>query len=320
MKLGPTISSLFILNICICACNSKKTTNTSEVIEKDSPLEIQSHQKLNPNLAPSQNFDLSKWKLTIPTDSDKNGKADTVLEAELNSGYENKKYFFTGKDGGMVFKCPVKGNTTTNSKYARVELREMLRNGNTSIKTAAVNKNNWVFSSAPQADQDAAGAVDGEMFATLAVNNVTTTGKKSHIGRVIIGQIHSNTDEPIRLYYRKLKDNTLGSIYFAHEINHDEDTYYNIIGDRTNDLSNPQDGIALNEKFSYKIKVIGNEMWVTLSRKGKADIVKHLDMSNSGYDEGGQYQYFKAGVYHVNNTGDHNDYAQVTFYNLETKH
>ena len=93
-----------------------------------------------------------------------------------------------------------------------------------------------------------------------------------------------------------------------------------MVGEKSSKAGNPKDGIALNEKFTYKIKVIGNKMWVTLSRKGKEDIVKYVDMSKSGYDEGGQFQYFKAGIYHLNNSGNKNDYAQVTLYNLEVTH
>ncbi len=304
--------------------NEENPTEEEEVEEEAEETEETTAEpcgSLNPSLSPSENFDLSSWYISLPTDNDNNGKADSTYEAALNNGFEHPDYFYTGEDGGMVFRCPVQGATTSsNTKYVRVELREMLRNGDTSIKNTGVNKNNWVFSSAPTEDLNAAAAVDGEMSATLAVNKVTTTGSNGHIGRLIIGQIHANTDEPIRIYYRKLKDNTLGSIYFAHEINHGEDTYYYMIGDRGNNSENPEDGIALNEKFSYTIKVVGNEMWVTLSREGKEDIIQYVDMSESGYDEGGQYQYFKAGIYHANNTGDDDDYAQVTFYELETSH
>ena len=48
----------------------------------------------------------------------------------------------------------------------------MLRRGNTDFVTKGVGGNNWVFSSAPVAAQDAAGGVDGELTATLAVNHV----------------------------------------------------------------------------------------------------------------------------------------------------
>ena len=223
----------------------------------------QDNHKLNPNVAPSENFQLKNFKLRLPSDADNDGKPDLISAEELNKAYKSE-YFYTAKDGGMVFKCPSQGATTPNSKYARTELREMLRNGDTSIKTKGVTKNNWVFSSAPLKDRQAAGAVDGEMEATLAVNRVTTSGEKKHIGRIIIGQIHSNTDEPIRLYYRKLKENSLGSIYFAHEINNGKDTYYEMIGGKSNELKNPVDGIALDEKFSYKIKVVENSLYLSL--------------------------------------------------------
>ena len=49
------------------------------------------------------------------------------------------------------------------------------------------------------------------------MDHVTTTGEPGQVGRVIIGQIHANDDEPIRLYYRKLPHHSKGSVYFAHE-------------------------------------------------------------------------------------------------------
>ena len=281
-----------------------------------------SSSSLDPNQAPSQNFDLSTWKLSIP-DNDGDGTATDISVSDLNSGYENSAYFYTGEDGGMVFKCPVAGyKTSANTSYTRVELREMLRGTNTSISTQGVNHNNWVFGSAPQEDKNAAAAFDGEMNATLAVNHVTTSGSNSHIGRVIIGQIHANSDEPIRLYYRKLRDNNLGSIYFAHEPTdgNGSEQWHEMIGSRSNSTDNPTDGIALNEKFSYRIKVVGDILTVTIIRLGKPEVVKVIDMVNSGFNVGGQYMYFKAGVYHVNNTGNDEDYAQVTFYALEKSH
>ncbi|WP_369450104.1 polysaccharide lyase family 7 protein [Algibacter lectus] len=68
------------------------------------------------------------------------------------------------------------------------------------------------------------------------------------------------------------------------------------------------------------MKVVNNDLTVTISREGKADVVKTIDMVNSGYDKGGQYMYFKAGVYNQNNTGDADDYVQATFYSLEKSH
>ena len=278
--------------------------------------------ELDPNKAPSENFDLSTWNLSIPENKG-NGTATTITVSQINNTYENNKYFFTADDGGMVFKCPIAGfKTSVNTSYTRVELREMLRGTNTSISTQGVNKNNWVFGTAPTADKNAAAGFDGEMNATVAVNHVTTTGSSSHIGRVIIGQIHANDDEPVRIYYRKLKDNALGSIYFAHEPTdgNGSEQWHEMIGSRSSSSSNPSDGIALNEKFSYTIKVVGDSLTVTIIREGKDDVVKNVNMVNSGFNVGGQYMYFKAGVYNQNNSGDDDDYVQATFYALEKSH
>ncbi|WP_179319090.1 polysaccharide lyase family 7 protein [Winogradskyella helgolandensis] len=277
---------------------------------------------LDPNKAPSENFDLSTWNLSIP-ENQGNGTARTITVSQINNGYENNDYFYTADDGGMVFKCPVDGfRTSENTSYTRVELREMLRGTDTSISTQGVNENNWVFGTAPVADINAAAGYDGEMNATLAVNHVTTTGDNSHLGRFIIGQIHANDDEPIRLYYRKLPNNTLGSIYFAHEPTdgNGAEQWHEMIGSRGNSASNPEDGIALNEKFSYRIKVVGDDLTVTIIRDGKPDVVHTVNMVNSGFNVGGQYMYFKAGVYQANNSGDDDDYAQATFYALEKSH
>ncbi|MCL4123670.1 UNVERIFIED_CONTAM: hypothetical protein GTU68_045683 [Idotea baltica] len=277
---------------------------------------------LDPKVAPSVNFNLSTWNLSIP-DNNGSGTSVNISVSDLNKGYKNDKYFYTANDGGMVFKCPVAGfKTSTNTSYTRVEFREMLRGTNTSIKTQGVNKNNWVFGSAPIADKNNAAGFDGEMTVTVAVNYVTTTGSSSQLGRVIIGQIHANDDEPVRIYYRKLKDNTLGSIYFAHEPRDGfgNEQWHEMIGSRSNSASNPADGIALDEKFTYTIKVISNLLTVTIAREGKTDVVKTVDMTNSGYDKGGQYMYFKAGVYNQNNSGNADDYVQATFYALEKSH
>ena len=280
---------------------------------------------LSASLPPSKNFDLSYWNLSVPTDKDRNGRSDTIDEAELNRGYQNSDYFYTAPDGGMVFKVPVKGyKTSKNTSYTRTELREMLRRGDTSIDTkngsGVPNKNNWVFSSAPKKAQKLAGAVDGVLEATLAVNHVTTTGRDKEIGRVIIGQIHAKDDEPIRLYYRKLPKHKKGFIYAAHEPLGKKDKYYDLIGDRKSKKA-PSKGFALDEKFSYKIDAKGNKLHVTISdSKGKRRAQQTIDMTGSRYDQNNDYMYFKAGAYNQNKSGRPDDYVQVTFYKLSATH
>ncbi|CAM4146259.1 polysaccharide lyase family 7 protein [Vibrio neonatus] len=270
--------------------------------------------------APGENFDMSYWYLSQPFDHDKNGKPDNVSEWNLANGYQHPEVFYTADDGGMVFRAYVKGvRTSENTKYARTELREMLRRGDQSIRTQGVNKNNWVFSSAPVADQKAAGGIDGVLNATLKIDHATTTGNANEVGRFIIGQIHDKNDEPIRLYYRKLPNQATGAVYFAHESKGaTKEDFFPLVGDMTAEVGDT--GIALGEVFSYQIKVVGNTMTVTLSREGHDDVVQVVDMSDSGYDEGGRYMYFKAGVYNQNISGDLDDYAQATFYKLDASH
>jgi poly(beta-D-mannuronate) lyase len=216
--------------------------------------------------------------------------------------------------------------TSTNTSYVRVELREMLRRGNNSIRTQGVNKNNWVFGSASAQGRQNAGGYDGDLSVTMAVNQVTTTGENFQIGRVIIGQIHANDDEPVRLYYRKLPGNNRGAIYYAHESRVKDgegdniETYVEMIGSRSNSAANPLDGIALNERFSYHISVNVNLLTVTISREGKADVVANYDMSESLYDQDGQYHYFKVGVYNVNNSSQPDEFVQATFYDIKNSH
>ncbi|CAH7060880.1 Alginate lyase precursor [Vibrio chagasii] len=270
--------------------------------------------------APSENFDMTHWYLSQPFDHDKNGKPDDVSEWNLANGYQHPEIFYTADDGGLVFKSYVKGvRTSKNTKYARTELREMMRRGDQSISTKGVNKNNWVFSSAPEADLEAAAGIDGVLEATLKIDHATTTGNANEVGRFIIGQIHDQNDEPIRLYYRKLPNQPTGAVYFAHESQDaTKEDFYPLVGDMTAEVG--EDGIALGEVFSYRIDVKGNTMTVTLMREGKDDVVQVVDMSNSGYDVGGKYMYFKAGVYNQNISGDLEDYSQATFYQLDVSH
>ncbi len=271
-----------------------------------------------PDLPPHGNFDLGDWYLSVPTDVDGNGKPDDVKEEFLWEGYQNSEFFYITNDGGLVMTCPIRGAKTPNTDYARVELREMLRRGDKQYPTSGVVQNNWVLGTAPQQDIDLSGGTDGSLNATLKVDHVTSTGRSSQVGRVIIGQIHANSNEPLRLYYRKLPDNSRGSIYFAHERRSGGENYYELIGSRSNSAPNPSDGIALGEVFSYSVDVVGNSMRVTIRRSGKLDVSETVDISS--YNVGGQYLYFKAGVYNQNNSGLDDDYVSATFYKIENSH
>jgi len=249
-------------------------------------------QELDPNLPPSGNFDLSYWKLTRPNQQE-------IDEGNLSNGFVREGEFYTDPTtGAMVFWCPNDG-LTGGSTYPRNELREMIRAGDNSIGTQGINGNNWVFSSSSIANQEAAGGVDGVMTATVAVDYVSETSDETRkIGRVIVGQIHASDDEPCRLYYRKLPGNTKGSVYFAHEPTTSAEQWYDMIGSRN-------DGAL-------------NTLTVTIMREGKPDVVREVDMTNSGFAD--DWMYFKAGNYNQNNAGDADEYAQVSFFALDVSH
>lgn len=326
-------SFIALVKAIVLVCVLAPTHASSEVLKHNPPELPLSHstltegvllgdlEQLDASKKPSENFDLLDWTLTLPTDLNKDSKADTIYEQALSDGFDLTPLFYTADDGGMVFACPnVGAKTSKNTKFARTELREMLRRGNTRVKTKGITQNNWVFGSAHGSVKRKAGAIEGSLEATLAVNRVSTTGDEKMVGRVIIGQIHATDDEPIRLYYRKLPNNDNGSIYFAHEVNGGDDLWVNIIGTRSHKLENPIDGIKLNEKFSYKISVENDSLFVTVIREGKQNISRSFNMRESGYHKSDQYMYFKAGVYNQNNSGAPNDYVQATFYHLHNQH
>lgn len=305
---------------------------------------------LDASVTPSENFDLLDWYLSVPVD-DGDDYATNIKENELSASYEDG-YFYTGSDGGMVFYTPVDGvKTSSSTKFPRTELREMLRRGDTSIDTSYDadddadgngRLNNWAFSSISSSDEDEFGGIDGELSATLAVNHVTSTSSNNEqVGRIVIGQIHAHKNEPVRLYYHKLPDNTNGAIYFAHETSKSDggdEVWYNLLGSMVdsdgdlNSTSNPSAGIALDEEFSYTIEVDGDDLIVTISQDGTQLATKTVDMEDSGYDDEENYMYFKAGIYlqdciydeddddYAACDSDSDDYAEVTFYELSNTH
>jgi poly(beta-D-mannuronate) lyase len=286
---------------------------------------------LDPAEPPGANFELLSWKLNTPADLDGNGISDTASETELDTGFTDG-FFFTGPEGGMVFRSTIEGaRTSANTRYTRSELREMLRRGNTGISTRGVNQNNWLLGYQPDPGV-AVGGRNGVLRGTLSVNHVTQTGDRNQVGRVIIGQIHAENDEPIRLYYRKYPENERGFVYFAHEIRDSDDIYFPVLGHVNGDLNsapaddtNPENGIALDEIFSYEIIQQDARIDVILRRGDlTGPIIGHnyVDMreQNSGYDRADEWMYFKAGAYSQNSTGDGTDFDQLTFYELTKSH
>jgi len=302
------------------------------------------HFSVDPDVQPWDNFDLSDWALDTPnpdngpliTDAGNEfGNGDgfsartqdfNFIAGELFPGSE--PFFFTGSDGAMVFKSTIAGaRTSQNTSFVRSELREMLRAGDRNFSTQGVGPNNWALDHQPFNPE--IGARGGRLTATLSIDQVTSTGSTGQVGRVIIGQIHADDDEPLRLYYRQLPGNTKGGIYAVHEVRGGDDINFDIIGSRADNAADPvETGIAPGELFSYEVTNIGAIIEVII-RRGDSDgeIIGELqiDMDNlvpggTGYDIAEEWMYFKAGAYSQNNTGNGNDFDQVRFYRLDNSH
>jgi hypothetical protein len=184
----------------------------------------------------------------------------------------------------MIFLAPVEGATTSGSRYARSELREM-----SGSERAA-----WTIKQG------------GFMKATLEVDQAPTlfNGTK---GRVVVGQVHGQDEELVRLYWEK------GTLYFVNDIagTTGRETKFaltNKAGSKPN--------VALNEKFTYSIDVTTDHVKVTVSADGQTytatDKIHQAWRSDAFY--------FKAGTYLGVNETQGTGYGQTSFYDLKFSH
>lgn len=275
---------------------------------------------------PADKFDLSHWNITVPTDTDKNKKVDTVSVKKLKK-YSHPDFFYLDDQNRMVFAAPNKALTTKNSSNTRSELRYMLRGKNTKIKTQSAANN---FAVQARKDSDKFGSVGGRMDATLHVDHVAlragdASTKAAH--SAVVGQIHAtkydNTksgfgygNEPLKIYYKKFPDHETGSVFWTYERNlakNDDnrtDIAYPVWGNTWKNAGDPGDaGIALGEEFSYTVNVHENTMHLTFTHPTRpavnysinlannVDAYGQIDELDNKYSYGGDTLYFKAGIY-----------------------
>ncbi len=230
----------------------------------------------------SDRFNLKNWKLTLPVDN----KGDILGEAlEIrNLDKFESPYFYDAADGAMVFIAHTDGATTSGSTYPRAELREM--NGD---KRAA-----WKLSQG------------GTMTATLKVDEVPAF-KNGDPGRLVIGQIHGEDEELIRLYWQN------NTVYFINDRAGPGNK--EIKFDLTSADGKTPD-IALGEKFSYKIDAHGNKLVVEVHANGK--VYTSSTSINSIWQS--DTLYFKAGIYLAANEDSGSGRAKASFYGLDFGH
>ncbi|WP_051435110.1 polysaccharide lyase family 7 protein [Microvirga flocculans] len=225
---------------------------------------------------------MSNWKITLPVDAN-GGFSGNALEVKNLAGYQHPLYFYTAADGAMTFVAPVEGATTSGSSYARSELREM--NG---TATAA-----WDLKTG------------GFMSATLEVDAAPLRDGVG--GRIVVGQIHGEDDELVRLYWEN------GKLYFANDqagSNNSETKFYFV------NASGQQPDVSLDERFSYTINAKGDNLEVTIFADGQ--IYKSVSKINSVWQS--DTFYFKAGAYLGANESNGSGYGQTSFYALSFNH
>jgi len=305
--------------------------------------------QLDPAKAPSENFDLTKWKINLPIGDKTEARAGKEMEITAehlnyaNYPYVHPEWFYTDPEtGAVVFAAPNTGPTTPNSKNTRSELRAML-DVNDAYNYSGPENNFAVAANENAADF---GAIGGQLTAALTVDAVSTSGDDEKRGAhaVVIGQIHGSKNEPLKIFYRKMPNHEHGSVFWTYEINPEDkndrtDIPHDVFGknDLTKADADPVDGIKLGELFEYDINVVENVMNLTFKRNiGEKDekvVTFAVDLSkpypgqeklDRGYAQ--DWMYFKAGVYNQCNQGssgcqnrgiEAGDYTQATFYKLE---
>jgi hypothetical protein len=232
---------------------------------------------------PSNRLDLSGWKITLPVDSS-GGFSGGAYEVRNLQNYEHNSYFYDDATGAVVFNAPVNGATTSGSSFARSELREM--NGSS---LAAWNLN-----------------TGGYMSATLEVDRVPVLDN-GNLGRVIIGQIHGQDEELVRLYW----DNN--RLYFQNDRAGPDDEEMRF---EFRDANGQAPNVSLNERFSYSIYAKGDTLTVKIYADGKE--YTSTSRINDSWDN--DTFYFKAGMYLGVTDEQGSGSGQASFYSLSYNH
>jgi len=244
---------------------------------------------LNPSLPPGSNFDLTHWKLTLPTGS--SGDPTEITPTQLAGGFTNVN-FYTAADGSMTFWCPVDGVTTSGSSYPRSELRE-------EINGLVDDDAYWTIGQFPVS----------ELTATLQVQQYPNDQSKQ---RVIIGQIHGSSFPFIKLVY----EHDSGRGVIVGQINQNT-TSSDTEADYT--IASGVADITTNTTFSYDIKTVVSNgiatLYVSVNGGGPTGIVESawINGSNNGL-------YFKAGDYCQESGTSSTLGGQVAFYALSVTH
>jgi hypothetical protein len=117
---------------------------------------------------PAQILNLTNWKITLPIGS--SGSPTEIKQPQLAT-YKIDPWFVVASGGGVQFRAPVNGTTTSGSSYPRSELREMTSNGTANASWSSTSGTHTM-------------TIDQKVTALPAT--------KPHI---VVGQIHDSADD-----------------------------------------------------------------------------------------------------------------------------
>jgi hypothetical protein len=243
---------------------------------------------LDPTLPPGQNFDLTRWKLQLPTSS-----ADPNALLSLHTGVDEvqgtaltnytSKYFYTNADGAMRFYAPITGDTTSGSDYPRSELRELYSS----------TQNSWF-----------------NTYGTAVLNGSLKVYQTPLTNKVIIGQIHGDVPNAVMLILEYIS----GSIEV--HIN------YSPLVDKQVKLVLANVGAPTSGLITYQLKMIPGAVFTTVNGVTQAMLIDQT--AATGWANASVY--FKAGDYCQGNPSTEgtnppaNDGASTAFYSLKLLH
>ncbi|TYK67049.1 polysaccharide lyase family 7 protein [Colwellia echini] len=331
MEFNKVLGSALLTTLVISGCGSD-TTKTVDKENKVITEEIIIEETVE--LVPATKFDLSKWKITIPTDDNNDGKIDSVDNIAIQT-YSHPDFFYLDDEGNMVFATPNKAFTTPNSSNTRSELHQVLGNAN-----AAENDNDTNFALKSHENADEYAQIGGNLQATVKVNHVAKNAgysTKPPAYSVVVGQIHATKNaetvaegngygygnEPLKIYYKKWPEHKYGSVFWNYERNlpkadpNRTDITFPVWGNVWTDPAAPGEaGIALDEEFSYEVNVYEDTMYLTFTTARHDPITYEINLANNVDPNGevdeldhvngyvGDAHFFKAGAYNQCSTKD----------------
>lgn len=296
--------AIYLLVLFLAVVSCKKNASEKSTVVTDATTEVKYPSDVIPFM--------DEWKILCGD--------GTRTDSLVNFSKEN--FFYVENDGNtdwVVYKTPNSGITSRTSNNTRTELGQ---------------KVHWI----PEKG--------GKLTGTLKVMHVSTTGDAtvSSSYSVVIGQIHSDEgheNEPLKIFYKKFPGHTKGSVFWNYEINTEGDNSgrwdhstavwgydFSVVGTSPDTYpSEPENGIALGEEFSYEVNVYKGVMYLTFKSENhetvkftkslvqsefakKSDVPEQILKSyflrgrdgverDSAY--AGETQYFKQGAYNQAN-------------------